>query len=73
MAELHPPALDEFGLLAALHAHAGTFSAQVGTPVAVHGVDLAPRLSRAVEISLFRVAQEALSNAAKHAQRSAST
>jgi signal transduction histidine kinase len=67
MAELHPPALDEFGLLAALHAHAGAFSAQVGTPVAVNGLDLAPRLSRAVEISLFRVAQEALSNAAKHA------
>jgi two-component system sensor histidine kinase UhpB len=67
MAELHPPALDEFGLFAALRAHAEAFSAQIGTPIALHGEDLVPRLSRAVEISLFRIAQEALSNAAKHA------
>jgi signal transduction histidine kinase len=67
MAELHPPALEAFGLLAALDAHAVAFSAQIGTPIAVYGEDLVPRLSRAVEISLFRVAQEALSNAAKHA------
>ena len=67
MAELHPPALDDFGLLAALCAHAEAFSARVGTPIVVHGEEFAPRLPRAVEYSLLRIAQEAVANAAKHA------
>jgi signal transduction histidine kinase len=67
MAELHPPALDEFGLLAALCAHAEAFGARVGTPIVVHGQEFAPRLPRAVEYCLLRIAQEAVANAAKHA------
>jgi signal transduction histidine kinase len=67
MAELHPPALDDFGLLAALCAHAEAFGARVGTPIVVHGEEFAPRLPRAVEYSLLRIAQEAVANAAKHA------
>jgi len=67
MAELHPPALEDFGLLAALCAHAESFGARVGMPIVVHGKEFVPRLSPAVEISLFRIAQEALANAAKHA------
>jgi two-component system sensor histidine kinase UhpB len=67
MAELHPPALEDFGLLAALCAHAESFGARAGMPIVVHGEEFVPRLSPAVEISLFRIAQEALANAAKHA------
>ena len=67
MADLHPPALDEFGLLAALCAHAEAFGARAGTPIVVHGKEFAPRLPRAVEYSLLRIAQEAVANAAKHA------
>lgn len=67
MAELHPPALDDFGLLAALRTYSESFSARVGTPISVFGEDFAPRLSPEVEISFFRIAQEALANAAKHA------
>lgn len=67
MAELHPLALDDLGLLAALHAHAEPFSASIATPVVVQGDDVAPRLPPPVEMALFRIAQEALANAAKHA------
>jgi signal transduction histidine kinase len=68
MAELHPPALDDFGLLAALRTYAESVSARVGTPIVVHGEDIVPRLAPEVEIALFRVAQEAVANAAKHAR-----
>lgn len=67
MAELHPPALEDFGLLAALCAHAESFGALVGTTIDVRGEEF-PRLPPALEISLFRIAQEAIANAAKHAR-----
>jgi PAS domain S-box-containing protein len=68
MAELHPPALDDYGLLAALRTYAESFGARVGVPITVHGEDLAPRLSLATETALFRISQEALTNAVKHAR-----
>lgn len=68
MAELHPAALDDFGLAAALRAHAEPFAARVGLQVAVEGEDYAPRLASPVELALFRIGQEALANAAKHAK-----
>ncbi len=67
MADLHPPALEDFGLFAALSAHAESLGARVGMPIVVRGKEFVPRLPPAVEISLFRIAQEALANAAKHA------
>jgi signal transduction histidine kinase len=70
MAELHPPGLDDLGLLAALRMHAEGMVARTGLPVQVRGEDLEPRLQPTVEMSLFRVAQEALANAAKHARAS---
>jgi signal transduction histidine kinase len=68
MAELHPPALDDFGLLAALRTYADTLGARVGLPIAVRGEEFTPRLSPAVEMALFRVAQGALANATQHAK-----
>jgi two-component system sensor histidine kinase UhpB len=67
MAELHPPALDDYGLFAALRNYADTFAASAGVPIAVTGEDLVPRLAPLAEMALFRIAQEALVNAAKHA------
>lgn len=66
MTALRPPALEEFGLVAALRAHAAEFSERTGirTEFAVHGVET--RASREVELALFRIVQEALTNAAKH-------
>ncbi len=71
MGELRPPALDEYGLLAALSTYCAPFSARVGILVEVEGEERMPRLSLAEETALFRIAQEALHNAAKHSGCSA--
>jgi two-component system sensor histidine kinase UhpB len=68
MADMHPPALDEYGLLAALRTFAEGFAARLALPVSVQGEELAPRLELATEMALFRIAQGALANAAAHAQ-----
>jgi PAS domain S-box-containing protein len=68
MADLHPPALDDYGLLAALRSYVESFGARVAVPITVQGEDLAPRLSSAAEMALFRVAQGAIANAVQHAR-----
>lgn len=67
MAELHPPSLDDFGLMAALRGYAELFGARGKLPVTVRGADLVPRLPLATETALFRIAQGALDNAGRHA------
>jgi PAS domain S-box-containing protein len=67
MAELRPPALDDYGLVAALRSHAESLSRRLDVPIEVTGRDLSPRLAPFVETMLFRIAQEALNNALKHA------
>ncbi|MGC8517551.1 MAG: PAS domain S-box protein [Steroidobacteraceae bacterium] len=68
MLELRPPGLDEFGLLPALGEHAQRVARRAGFKVTVHGTQAQPRLSPTVGIALFRIAQEALNNAVKHAK-----
>lgn len=68
MADLRPPALDDFGLLAALRTHAQPIAARLGIPVHVNGDEIEPRLDISTETALFRIAQEALTNIAKHAR-----
>lgn len=68
MAELRPPMLDDYGLLPALHWYAKDFSKRTGVDVTVEGNEGAERLSSETEITLFRIAQEALTNVAKHAR-----
>ena len=68
MGELRPPALDDFGLLAALRAHAQPFAERLNIPVEVKGDAIEPRLTISAETALFRIAQEALTNVAKHAR-----
>jgi PAS domain S-box-containing protein len=70
LADLRPPLLDEHGLMGALDWHAREFSARVGIPVAIRGLQCTERPAPAVELVLFRVAQEALNNVAKHARAS---
>jgi two-component system NarL family sensor kinase len=64
---LRPPALDELGLLPALRATAASqFSA--GRPrVRVEGPHQLPALPAAVEVAAYRIAQEAVTNVARHA------
>jgi len=68
MAHLRPPALDDYGLLAALHWYGEQFARRTDIAIAVEGEEPVPRLARRVENALFRIAQEALTNVAKHAQ-----
>jgi PAS domain S-box-containing protein len=68
MAELRPPVLDDYGLLSALRWYGGEFSRRTNIGVEVQGEETAPRLARSVELALFRIAQEALTNVAKHAE-----
>ena len=67
MSELRPPMLDDYGLLPALQWYAQDFSRRTGIDVRVTGRDDPERLTPEIEITLFRVSQEALTNVAKHA------
>ena len=67
MSELRPPMLDDYGLLPALQWYANEFSGRTGIQVQVGGDEHMERLTQASEIGLFRIAQEALNNVAKHA------
>jgi len=68
MAELRPAALDDYGLVAALRNHAEEFAKRHGVAVSVKEDGPVARLPLAVETEMFRIAQEALHNTAKHAR-----
>jgi PAS domain S-box-containing protein len=70
MTYLHPPVLDEYGLVAAMQWYGNSFSQRVGFHIQVVGEEFSPRLSQNVEIVIFRIVQEALNNVAKHAKAS---
>jgi two-component system, NarL family, sensor histidine kinase UhpB len=67
MADLHPPALDDYGLFAALQTYIHDLGARIAVPISMHGEPFVPRLPLAAETALFRVAQGALANTAAHA------
>jgi signal transduction histidine kinase len=67
---LHPPLLDEAGLAAATRWLADGFSQRSGVAVDVKLPTELRRLPQNVEIALFRVIQEALSNIHRHAEAS---
>jgi signal transduction histidine kinase len=69
MASLRPPTLDEVGLEAALRDHVGAFARRSGVDCSVR-VDLDGRLDGELETVVYRVAQEALLNVARHARAS---
>jgi PAS domain S-box-containing protein len=68
MADLNPPVLEQYGLLAAIKWYCGDFSNRTGITVHVSGDKDERRLEPSVERILFRLVQEALMNVAKHAQ-----
>jgi signal transduction histidine kinase len=70
---LRPPALDAVGLVEALRQHAGRFAeARQDGSLAVE-IDAPPEvddLPAAVEVAAYRIATEAITNAARHAHAS---
>jgi PAS domain S-box-containing protein len=67
MTELRPPGLNELGLLAALKEHGGRVAQRTGLRVSIGGIEARPRFAPEIAIALFRIMQEALNNAVKHA------
>jgi signal transduction histidine kinase len=65
--ELRPPALDDFGLEPALQRLAANTGELTGLDVQVHSVIGSKRLPPAVETAVYRIVQEGLTNAVKHA------
>ena len=63
---LHPPLLDEAGFASAASWFVTGFSQRSGITVSLDLPDDLPRLSEAVEIALFRVLQESLTNVHRH-------
>ncbi|MEN8135787.1 MAG: GAF domain-containing sensor histidine kinase [Thermodesulfobacteriota bacterium] len=73
MSELRPPNLDDHGLLAALKWYVSQRSRRSGLKITVSGNVRAPRPALEVEMTLFRIAQEALNNVIKHAKAHTAT
>lgn len=65
--DLRPTVLDDYGLLPALQSLAERFSKRFGTPVSVDSKPM-PRMTKTTEAAMYRVAQEALNNVARHAK-----
>jgi two-component system, NarL family, sensor histidine kinase UhpB len=65
---LHPPLLDEMGLVAAIRENVLPQAARVGLKVRFVADGLDERLESALEITTFRVIQEAVTNIIRHAE-----
>jgi two-component system sensor histidine kinase UhpB len=66
--QLRPEALDDLGLVPALHALAASFAERTGLRLRRQLPLTVPPLGDEAELVVFRVAQESLTNAARHAQ-----
>jgi len=68
MTDLRPAVLDDYGLEAALESHVDKFKSRYDINVRLEKSDsLIPRLGPSIEMTLLRIAQEALMNIARHA------
>jgi signal transduction histidine kinase len=65
---LRPTMLDDFGLDAALRALTDSFAQRTGIALSYQSSLEGQRLGDQVETNLFRIAQESLTNIARHAQ-----
>lgn len=68
IAQLRPAALDDYGLHAALCAHAARFTRRTGIAVTVVGGEDATDLDARLESALFQIARDALDNVARHSR-----
>jgi two-component system sensor histidine kinase DegS len=68
--DLRPVLLDELGLIPALHAFMKTLTRQTGLHIQFTAFEGVEKLGSAKRTALYRVAQSALNNVARHAQAS---
>jgi PAS domain S-box-containing protein len=69
MTDLRPAVLDDYGLEAALQSYIDEYESRYDIKVLLDPSDQSiPRLDPSVEMTLLRIAQEALTNVARHAQ-----
>jgi PAS domain S-box-containing protein len=63
---LHPPLLDELGLVSALRSYCDGYAERTGLKIELDLPATMPRPPQAVEIALFRIVQEGLANIHRH-------
>lgn len=63
---LRPPALDELGLVPALESHIRSLSESVGVTIRLDADEPEGEMTSQAELALYRITQEALSNAVRH-------
>lgn len=68
--ELRPGVLDQLGLAAALEQEVQRFARHTGIPCSVRPWSDAPELPPEIATALYRIAQESLTNVARHARAS---
>jgi PAS domain S-box-containing protein len=68
---LRPLVLDDYGLAVTLKSYGGQIATRTGIRVVVAEARPVPRLDQDVEMALFRVSQEALTNVLRYARASA--
>jgi signal transduction histidine kinase/AmiR/NasT family two-component response regulator len=66
--DLRPSMLDDLGLLPTLRWYVNRYAKRLDIEVEFEAIDFEERLAAEVETALYRVVQEALTNAARHAQ-----
>jgi signal transduction histidine kinase len=67
---LHPPHLEDLGLLAAVRWYAGEISRRYNIPVSIHSQGEKTEITSETRVALFRIAQEAITNTIRHANAS---
>jgi signal transduction histidine kinase len=70
VAGLHPPQLDELGLLAALRWFAQEINNRYNLPVSITGTPDTGQVTDEIRLVLFRIVQEAITNTVRHAHAS---
>ena len=65
---LHPPLLDELGFESAARWYVEGFAKRSGIHVVIDIAEIVERLPKEIELALFRVLQEALTNVHRHAR-----
>ena len=74
MADLRSNVLDDYGLESAIREYADQFTQRSGVRVLIEkSANPIPRLHSGIEMTLLRIAQEALTNIARHAQATQAT